>query len=125
MNKNEKEALVCLSDALSNAFAEFHDALADAEPIQPRRRSTSLIDKLESPVREQIVSMLRSDRYFYADIIRFAKEHGVEISRGSLCRYYKRLQGAKHPIKLEVKSPTINDMEAFVKAIKEHPKSGY
>lgn len=58
-----------------------------------RKRSPSIIDRLDPAVVKEVEEMLMSNRYSYLDIVNYLQDMGVEISVGSVHRYAKRMRG--------------------------------
>ena len=65
--------------------------LSDLPRPRRKRKSMSIISRLEPALRGQVEDMIESERYTYREIRNFLERQGIRISEQSICTYAKKL----------------------------------
>ena len=65
--------------------------LSDYPRPRRKRKSMSIISRLEPTLRGQVEDMIDSGRYTYREIKSFLETQGIRISEQSICTYAKKL----------------------------------
>ena len=65
--------------------------LPDLPRPRRKRKSMSIISRLEPALRGQVEDMIESERYTYREIRNFLERQGIRISEQSICTYAKKL----------------------------------
>ena len=83
-----------LGKQLAPLLAEPEDeymVLSDYPRPRRKRKSMSIISRLEPTLRGQVEDMIDSGRYTYREIKSFLETQGIRISEQSICTYAKKL----------------------------------
>ena len=65
--------------------------LSDLPRLSRKRKSVSIISRLEPALRGKVEDMIESERYTYREIRNFLEMQGIKISTTAIGQYAKKL----------------------------------